>query len=240
VVREVIDRAGDRPFEGRRRVVVIDEADAMTPQAQSALLKTLEEPPPASVFVLVSSFADALLPTVSSRCPRLRLAGLSAAEVAEVLVRDHGYDAAEARTAAVDAGGSPGRALQARGSDGAEALADARSLLALAARDTDVSRRVQVVKDLFPKKSTPANDRDLLAVRLRALGSLLRDLSILILGGPRTLLANADLEGELTRLAGGFDVSRAARGYAAVDEALAALERNASAKVVAGWMVVRL
>ena len=71
-VRDVIDRAGYRPFEARRRVVIIDEADAMLAAAQSALLKTLEEPPSASIFILVSSLPDSLLPTVRSRCPRLR------------------------------------------------------------------------------------------------------------------------------------------------------------------------
>jgi DNA polymerase III subunit delta' len=71
-VRDVIDRSGFRPFEGRRRVVIVDEADMMAPPAQSALLKTLEEPPPSSVFVLVTSRPDMLLPTVQSRCPRLR------------------------------------------------------------------------------------------------------------------------------------------------------------------------
>src|SRR5688572_9464411 len=67
-VREVIDRAAYRPFEGRRRVVIIDGAHAMVAAAQNALLKTLEEPPTASTFVLVSSMPDALLPTVRSRC----------------------------------------------------------------------------------------------------------------------------------------------------------------------------
>src|SRR5438046_4527684 len=62
-VREVVDRAAYRPFEGRRRVVVIDEADALVPAAQNALLKTLEEPPSMSVFVLVTARPDALLPT---------------------------------------------------------------------------------------------------------------------------------------------------------------------------------
>jgi DNA polymerase-3 subunit delta' len=71
-VRDVIDRAAFRPFEGRRRVVIIDEADMMAAPAQSALLKTLEEPPSSSVFVLVTSRPDMLLPTVQSRCPRLR------------------------------------------------------------------------------------------------------------------------------------------------------------------------
>jgi DNA polymerase-3 subunit delta' len=71
-IRDVIDRAAYKPFEGRRRVVIVDEADMMAAPAQSALLKTLEEPPPSSVFVLVTSRPDMLLPTVQSRCPRLR------------------------------------------------------------------------------------------------------------------------------------------------------------------------
>ena len=70
-VRDIIDRAAYRPFEGRRRVVIIDEADALVAAAQNALLKTLEEPPPSSVFMLITSRPDMLLPTVRSRCPRL-------------------------------------------------------------------------------------------------------------------------------------------------------------------------
>jgi DNA polymerase-3 subunit delta' len=71
-VRSVLDRAGFRPFEARRRVIVIDEADTMLAPAQSALLKVLEEPPPSSIFILVTTRPDMLLPTVLSRCPRLR------------------------------------------------------------------------------------------------------------------------------------------------------------------------
>ena len=53
-VRDVIDRAGYKPFEGRRRVVIIDAADTMAAAAQNALLKILEEPPPSSVFIPTS------------------------------------------------------------------------------------------------------------------------------------------------------------------------------------------
>ena len=77
-VREVIDRAGYRPFEGRRRVVVIDRAEALVPAAQNALLKTLEEPPSSSMFILVTAQPDMLLSTVQSRCPRLRFGHLDA------------------------------------------------------------------------------------------------------------------------------------------------------------------
>jgi DNA polymerase-3 subunit delta' len=79
-VRAAIDRAGYRPFEGKRRVVIVDEAEALVTEAQNALLKTLEEPPASSVFMLLTRMPDLLLPTVRSRCVRLTFA--SGAEAA--------------------------------------------------------------------------------------------------------------------------------------------------------------
>ncbi len=239
-VRDTLRRCEFRPFEGRRRVVIIDDADAMDTAPQSALLKTLEEPPSGSVFVLVSAMPDALLPTVRSRCPRLRFNGLSPAEVAEALVRDHGYDMATARAAGVVAEGSLGRALADQVVDTTQAVADARSLLALAVRGIDGPRRIQAVKEIFPKKSSPAGEREHLAARLRALSSLLRDVSLLLAGGSSAMLANADLESELSGYGQRLDADSVSRGYVAVDRALAALERNANAKVVADWLVLQL
>ena len=240
-IREVIDRAGFRPFEGRRRVVIIDEADAMVPQAQNALLKTLEEPPSASVFLLVSSMPDVLLPTVRSRCPLLRFAALPVAEVATVLTRDHKFAAADARAAADAADGSVGGALAASSADVVEARQTAARLLAQAARGADPSRRIDAAKMLTPAKpSPPGVEREQLAVCLRAMSSLLRDLSIIGLGIDTGALANADLAGDLEGLARSYDVRRSARAYSAVDQALAALERNASPKLVADWLALEL
>ena len=101
-VRDAIERSAYRPFEGRRRVVILDDADAMNPDAQNALLKTLEEPPAASTFVLVTSRPDMLLPTVRSRCQRLRFGRLSPADVAAVLMRDHAYAASRCARCGVD------------------------------------------------------------------------------------------------------------------------------------------
>ena len=239
-VRDVIDRAGYRPFEGRRRAVIVDEADAMMPAAQNALLKTLEEPPSASVFILVSSMPDALLATVLSRCSRLRFGMLAPAEVAESLMRDHEYAEADARAAAADADGSIGRALEAQSVDLTDARALAQRLLEQTARISDPARRIEVAKELTAKKSSAASERDQLAVCLRVMASLLRDLGILASRADTSSLANADLQEPLSRLTAAFDSERSMRAFGAVDRALAALERNASPKVVADWLVLQL
>ena len=238
-VRDVIDRANYRPFEGRRRVVIIDDADALVPAAQNALLKTLEEPPPASVFILVSSMPDVLLPTVLSRCRPLRFAALTTAEVATVLVRDHEYDETSARAAAADAGGSVGRALAAASLDLTDARAAAQRLLQHVARVPDPARRLDAVRGLTGKAAGNA-ERDQLAVCLRVLSSLLRDLGVLATGADSRCLANVDLQADLGRLTGAFDSARSTRAFNAVDEALVALERNVNPKVVADWLVLQL
>jgi DNA polymerase-3 subunit delta' len=239
-VRGVVDQAGYRPFEGRRRVVVIDEADALVPAAQHALLKTLEEPPSASLFVLVSSMPDALLATVRSRCPRLRFGALSAAEVAEVLMRDHGYVEGDARASAADAEGSVGRALSADSADVTTAREDARNLLEQTARVADPSRRIEMAKRLVTGKGGPAADRRQLAACCRALLSLLRDLGVMAVRQGREELANVDLADSLRTVSANFDRDRSLAAFAAVDRALGALERNASPKVVADWLVLQL
>ena len=239
-LRDVIDRSQYRPFEGRRRVVIIDEADAAGDDAQSALLKTLEEPPSASVFILVSSMPDALLPTVLSRCPRLRFSPLTPNEVAKALVQDHAYSEQDARIAAAESDGSIGRALESQSEDLAEARDAAQRILEETARNSDPGRRINLARALAEGKGSPAEERNRLAVRLRSLGSLLRDVGIIATRADRAMLANTDLEQPLEKLASSFDAQRSMRAYAAVDRALAALDRNASAKVVADWLLLEL
>ena len=74
------------PFQGRYRVVIIDPADALNVEAANAFLKTLEEPPPSVVLVLVTSREEALPPTVRSRCRRVPFRLMAAADVERALV----------------------------------------------------------------------------------------------------------------------------------------------------------
>jgi len=233
-VREAIDRAAYRPFEGRRRLVMVDEADALQSEAQNALLKTLEEPPAASVFVLITARPDVLLPTVRSRCQRIRFGPLSPQDVASVLMGEHGLAAAEAQAAAAAADGSVGRAL----ADGAEEAIDAREAAARvlgAAAFSDVRRRLEAAKVLAGSGA----DRDEVSRRLLAMSSLLRDLGVLSAGAAHAL-ANADLQPQLQGMLRTFDADRALAAFAVVDRGLDALERNGSPKIVADWVALHL
>ncbi len=73
------------PVEGHQRVVVIDDAHTMNRSAQNALLKTLEEPPTRRILILVTSKPYVLLPTVRSRCRRVRFAPLASSTLAPLL-----------------------------------------------------------------------------------------------------------------------------------------------------------
>ena len=234
-IRDAVDRASYRPFEGRRRIVIIDGADAMVPHAQDALLKTLEEPPPASVFVLVTAVPDILMPTIRSRCQRLRFGPLSPAEVADVLIRAHGMSAVNAHAAAAASDGSIGRALEGAADDVGEAREAAERLLHGVAAARDPRRRLEGAKGFVGSA-----DREELGRRLRALLSLLRDLSLLVARADDRALANADLKPQLVGLVKTFDRERALRAFAAVDRALSALDRNASPKIVADWVALQI
>jgi len=238
--RQIVERSAYRPFEGRRRVVIVDDADAMEVSAQNALLKTLEEPPAASTFVLVTARADVLLPTVSSRCQRLRFGRLSPADVADVLLRDHGLEAPAAHAAASLAGGSVGRALACDTDAYGDARRRAVAALRLVASGTPGPRgRLEAARQLGGEMAGKA-DRDELGRRLRVLSSMLRDLGALASRVDERSLVNGDQRAALQGLLASFDRERSVEAFAAVDRALSALDRNASPKIVADWIAFQI
>ena len=121
VRRQVITAAAYRPFEGARRVFVIEAADAMADESQNALLKTLEEPADFVHLLLVSAEPELLLETVRSRCQAVRFRPLEEEAVQAVLEsRRLGRDGDERRAAARLSGGDPERASFLLGEEGRE------------------------------------------------------------------------------------------------------------------------
>jgi DNA polymerase-3 subunit delta' len=247
MAREIIGQASYRPFEARRRVVIIDDADALQPSAQNALLKTLEEPPPSSMFVLVTSRPDSLLETVRSRCPRVRFGRLGPTDLADVLVRHCGVKAAAAPGLAAVGDGSVSRAMAQDTGELVDARDAALALLHGLAGRPPVAARLRLAQQLaeVPKKRGAGTDRDVLARRLEALALLVRDLGVVSApsGGsstPVAALANPDLGRDLTGLARHFDTTRVLGAFSMVEQARRSLERYQSAKVVADWLACEM
>jgi len=109
-VRELTRWLALQPLMAARKVGLVDDAHCLNEHGQNALLKTLEEPPGASVLLLVATSAALVLPTVRSRCQPIRLEPLPAADVARVLAAK-GMPAAAIGDVAALAEGSVGRAL---------------------------------------------------------------------------------------------------------------------------------
>lgn len=108
---DVEERLYFKPFEGRFKVAIVDEAERMSHSAQNAFLKTLEEPPSESIIILLTSSPQSLLPTIRSRCQQLRFESIPIELIVEELKARRGVSAEESKLIAFLSAGSLGRAL---------------------------------------------------------------------------------------------------------------------------------
>ena len=111
-IRALQKKLALKSFEGGRRIILITDADRMNPSTANALLKTLEEPPSDTVFLLTSNAPSALLPTVISRCQSLRLSPLSNEVLKRVATVSLGYELNQIEPILEMADGSVSRLVQ--------------------------------------------------------------------------------------------------------------------------------
>jgi DNA polymerase-3 subunit gamma/tau len=100
-VRDLRERVAYAPTGGRWKVYILDEAHMLTKEAWNAFLKTLEEPPPNTVFVLATTEAHKVMPTIADRCQRFDFQRPSLEQISEVLTRVAAVEKIEAEDAAV-------------------------------------------------------------------------------------------------------------------------------------------
>lgn len=156
------------PVEGGARVSVIRDAQRMNDVAQSALLKTLEEPPPATTLVLCVDDEEQLLPTIRSRCARVRLGTVATRDVERLLEERGLADAPTAARLARLAGGRPGIAVAYAAAPEAETIRAelVRTLLDLL--DRSRADRLGAAKDLLGRAMTLARALDPASTALAA------------------------------------------------------------------------
>ncbi len=148
--RQITDTVMIRPYRSEYKIYIVDEAEKMTAQAQNALLKTLEEPPAFVVILLLASSEEALLPTILSRCVRLKLRPLSDQAIEKYLREEFNTDPEDAPVYAAFARGNPGKAGSLASSDTfRESYETVRSLIKrIDSLDTsDITDEIRQMKD---------------------------------------------------------------------------------------------
>jgi DNA polymerase III subunit delta' len=256
-VRErVIRAAAYRPFEGGKRVFVIEAAEAMRDESQNALLKTLEEPPGFVHLILLSSEPEALLETVSSRCQPVDFAPLPTAAIEAALEGEPAERAAAARLAAGDLGrarlllSAEGRKLRADAERGAwkRLLGDAKA----AGEEAEARTRAALAEDAEAGLKRSARDiadeakragrrrrTEALALALDLWAAWLRDLATVALGAEEAVF-NRDRLDALRSQAASLDASRARRGAELVAETRRRLDLNVSEELALEALSFRL
>jgi DNA polymerase-3 subunit delta' len=110
-IRQIQADLALKPFEGKKKILIIDGAESMNAASANAFLKTLEEPPGEALIVLIASMPQSLLPTIRSRCQEIKFLPLSRPALAGALMERRGISESDAWFLAALAQGSMGRAM---------------------------------------------------------------------------------------------------------------------------------
>jgi DNA polymerase-3 subunit delta' len=169
-IRELQDAITYKPLIGSRKWFLMDEADAMNPEAANSFLKTLEEPPDHSTLILITARPQALLPTVLSRCQSVRFSPPSPQELSPWLQKRRGIAPAEAQILASLAMGKIGIAAEA---DPADLRIERDRIL-----DALAKNRLEDLSELFKQPEDLASSHEQLHKTLDAIEIWLRDVLI--------------------------------------------------------------
>lgn len=225
-MREIEQEANFRPYEGRARFFIIEDADRLNPQSSNALLKTLEEPPQTTHLILITARPAVLLPTIRSRCQLIRFAPLTHEEIEEYLLRGKEVSKGDARLLSRIARGSIGRALA---TDLEAFRAQRESMLGVVNALTlnkDRSRLLRASEELNDPKH-----KDEYETRLAVLATLLHDVWALALGASDEQVVNEDLRLQLAKAASQTESRDAARWLMQLETHRRGLDVNINRKV---------
>ena len=224
-MRQIEKEANFRPFEGKARVFLIDEADKLNDASANALLKVLEEPPRTSHLILITSRPAMLLPTILSRCQMIRFSPLTPDEIETHLTKNK-VDGKTARLRARAAGGSMGRALA---GDLVTFTSQRKAMLKVLNALAVSNDRAQLLRSA--EQLNEAQYKDEFEERLDVLETLIRDAWMLSLGVDKSQIVNEDLSSELVEIGQRLDSGRAADWILQIEDLREQLIVNVNRKV---------
>jgi DNA polymerase III subunit delta' len=224
-----------RPFEGKRRVFVIDEAEKFRDESANSILKTLEEPPDTSVLILVTSRPNDLLPTIRSRCQMYRFAPLPPQDIERLLQGRTSHSPEERQLLARIAGGSLGTALTI---DPAEYRMQRDEMLALVeacSRNFLYANAAKAANSWLDKRKQPEFDS-----KTGILFTLLRDLFLLKTGAEPGSLTHIDIAAKLNPLAAAYSFTQLTGATRSLDHLETGTRRNLNRGLAADQFMLQL
>ena len=156
-----------KPYTGPYKIYILNEAEKLTLQAQNALLKTIEEPPAYAVILLLTSNADSLLPTISSRCVTLNLRPVKESDVKEYLMEHMHLPDYQAQIDAAFAQGNIGKAKQIAESTEFAEMAERAFRLLRKSNELELYELVEMIKELTAEKQNIYDYLDLFTMWFR-------------------------------------------------------------------------
>ena len=223
------------PYEGKTKVVVIDSAELMNPQAMNSFLKTLEEPPSATVLLLISANPNRLLPTLLSRCQGIQFHRLSSTNIRKIIQSQPQGEGETLKESEIDfrvhrSQGSVSRAL-------AEDIAEVEHLREqlLEVLEKVSFDRMDIV---FAFAKAWARQTEHLQPVLNELLGLIRDLALYRSGCSQSSIQNGDLSVKMIPIAEKHSLKAWMDRFTAVRNTQIALSGNANAQLFLENMLI--
>jgi len=207
-----------KPYEGKTKVFIIDNAHNLTAEAANALLKILEEPPGDSLIILISAKSSLLFKTIISRCQTLKFYPLPRLKLEEMLKKDYGFNSNHAHFLAYFSEGRLGRALR--------------------LKDTQILNEKNRIIDDFSFLKKPSLQDPLIQNRenvrnvLNILAGWFRDMYLIKIGTPHSELINLDRRDELLRFMNRYSFANLDEILNSISDSLLLLEQNVNIKLL--------
>lgn len=231
-IREIQEQMKFKPLEGKRRVIIINDAEKMNDQAANALLKTLEEPSESNILILVSARPYVLPATIISRCRQMRFDPLSNATVARFLVERLAMEKQKAQLLSLLSGGSPGRAIELNKENAEDYREEIFQALAMVNKKDPLS--------LVIFASFLAQDKKEIRQGLDVLNSCFRDALVFKETAKKEMLINQDKSRFIADLAQRLSGNQILQNIAFVERSREAIEQNVNKSLTLETMAFKL
>ncbi len=225
-IRQLQKEINFRPYEGKNKVFIINNAHNLNIEASNAFLKTLEEPPKNSVIILVTDKPNLLFKTILSRCQVVKFYPLKRKELEGILAQEYALESKLVHFLAYFSEGSLGKALKLKDTD-------------IFAQKNRVIDQIALI-DKAHSDEPMTQGRDSMRYNLNVLAAWFRDIYLVKIGMPYSELINLDRKDELLRLMGRYTFEDLDRILKFISDSLLYIDQNVNSRLLLSNLRIEL